>query len=414
MTRYILRRVALSLVTLFLIVTIVFLINNVFPSDVGRRLAGPFQSQEVVDQINEELGTNDPLPEQYGRLVKGVVTFDWGESYAQNKPVSDVIGDAFWKSIKLALYALVLTIPLSILAGIVAARRHGHAHRSWHRHARSRQLVDPRVRVERDPAGAHRRQARLVQGRRQPAEGRRASLTQLNYLTLPAFALVIVYFGYIARMTRAGVIRALDADYTRTATMKGLAPWQVMRRHVLRNGLQPTVSVVGVQVGYVLGSLVAIEKVFNYPGLGLTIANAAAKDPPVLVAGVLRGRHRVHARDPGRRPDPRLDEPTGPPEGDRHDRGRAADHRRVGAAARGAGALRARRRPARALAAAPPPPGVHLRLARAAVLARLRDRRRARQPARCARRSASRAAPCRRRARTRSAPTSSAATCCPG
>ncbi len=91
-----------------------FLINNVFPSDVGRRLAGPFQSQEVVDQINEELGTNDPLIEQYGRMVKGVFTLDWGDSYAQNKPVTDVIGSAFWRSIKLAAYALVLTIPISV------------------------------------------------------------------------------------------------------------------------------------------------------------------------------------------------------------------------------------------------------------------------------------------------------------
>jgi peptide/nickel transport system permease protein len=286
MTRFILRRVALSLVTLFLIITIVFLINNVFPSDVGRRLAGPFQSQEVVDQINEELGTNDPLPEQYGRLVKGVVTFDWGESYAQNKPVSDVIGDAFWRSIKLALYALVLTIPLSILAGLTAARRQGTPI--------DRGIVTLGLASSSIPEFAASVILQALIGVKlgwfkvvanPPNDA--SFLTELNYLTLPAFALVIVYFGYIARMTRAGVIRALDADYTRTATMKGLAPWQVMRRHVLRNGLQPTVSVVGVQVGYVLGSLVAIEKVFNYPGLGLTIANAAAKDPPVLVAGVL-------------------------------------------------------------------------------------------------------------------------------
>ncbi len=112
--------------------------------------------------------------------------------------------------------------------------------------------------------------------------------TQISYLTLPAIALVIVYFGYIARMTRAGVIGALDADFTRTAVMKGLSNRQVLRRHVLRNGLQPTVSVIGVQIGYVLGSLVAIELVFNYPGLGVTILNAAGqKDLPVLQGGVL-------------------------------------------------------------------------------------------------------------------------------
>jgi peptide/nickel transport system permease protein len=278
--------VALSVVTLFLIITIVFLINNVFPSDIGRRLAGPFQSQEVVDQINEELGTNDPLPEQYGRLVKGVATFDWGDSYAQNKPVGDVISSALWRSMKLAAYALVLTIPLAVLAGVFAARRQGKIS--------DRLIVTLGLASSSIPEfvssvvliafiGVKLGWFHVIANAPQGA----SFLTQLSYLTLPAIALTIVYFGYIARMTRAGVIRALESDFTRTATMKGLSPWTVITRHVLRNGLQPTVSVVGVQVGYVLGSLVAIEKVFNYPGLGLTIANAAAKDPPVLVAGVL-------------------------------------------------------------------------------------------------------------------------------
>jgi peptide/nickel transport system permease protein len=286
MTRYIVRRLALSLVTLFLIITIVFLINNVFPSDIGRRLAGPFQSQEVVDQINEELGTNDPLPEQYGRLVKGVATFDWGDSYAQNKPVGDVISSALWRSMKLAAYALVLTITLAVLAGVFAARRQGKIS--------DRLIVTLGLASSSIPEfvssvvliafiGVKLGWFHVIANAPQGA----SFLTQLSYLTLPAIALTIVYFGYIARMTRAGVIRALESDFTRTATMKGLSPWTVITRHVLRNGLQPTVSVVGVQVGYVLGSLVAIEKVFNYPGLGLTIANAAAKDPPVLVAGVL-------------------------------------------------------------------------------------------------------------------------------
>ncbi len=286
MTRYVLRRLALSLVTLWLIITIVFLVNNVFPSDIGRRLAGPFAPQEQVDQVNEELGTNDPLIDQYLRLVKGVVTFDYGDSYAQNRPVSEVIGDAFWRSMKLLVYALVLTIPLSIMAGIFAARRHGSI--------ADRSVVTLGVASSSIPEFVSCVILQAVVGVKlgwfhvvANAPAGSSIVTQLSYLTLPAIALVIVYFGYIARMTRAGVIGALDADFTRTATMKGLSKWEVMRRHVLRNGLQPTVSVIGVQIGYVMGSLVAIEKIFNYPGLGLTIFNAASKDPPVLVAGVL-------------------------------------------------------------------------------------------------------------------------------
>ena len=101
-------------------------------------------------------------------------------------------------------------------------------------------------------------------------------LTQIDYLMLPALALVVVYFGYIARMTRAGTMQALDADYTRTAVMKGLPRRRVTRGHVMRNALQPTVSVIGVQIGYIFSSLIALELIFNYPGLGSLIRERRA------------------------------------------------------------------------------------------------------------------------------------------
>jgi peptide/nickel transport system permease protein len=111
---------------------------------------------------------------------------------------------------------------------------------------------------------------------------------QLDYLLLPSLAMVISYFGYIARMTRAGVINALSADYTRTATMKGLDSGNVMRRHVLRNALAPTITVISVQIGYLFGGIIGVEKVFNYPGLGTMMLNAVGKkDIPVLQASVL-------------------------------------------------------------------------------------------------------------------------------
>jgi peptide/nickel transport system permease protein len=114
------------------------------------------------------------------------------------------------------------------------------------------------------------------------------ALTQVRHLTLPALALVIVLFGYIARITRAGVVEALDADYTRTAYLKGLPHRTVIRRHVLRNALMPTIAVIATQVGYLFGGLVAIEYLFNYQGIGLMVLQAASqKDFTLLTAGVM-------------------------------------------------------------------------------------------------------------------------------
>jgi peptide/nickel transport system permease protein len=113
-------------------------------------------------------------------------------------------------------------------------------------------------------------------------------LVQVKYLLLPAFTLTLVLFGYIARVTRAGMIEAFDSDYARTAYLKGLPASVVVRKHVLRNALLPTIAVIAVQCGYLVGGLVAVEYLFNYQGLGaLTLEAARQKDLPLLTAGVL-------------------------------------------------------------------------------------------------------------------------------
>ena len=113
-------------------------------------------------------------------------------------------------------------------------------------------------------------------------------LDQIYYLILPAICLVFVLFGYIARMARAGTIEALDADYTRTAIIKGLPRRTVVRGHVLRNSLLPTIAVVATQAGYLLGGLLVIETIFNYQGIGQALYRAAVqKDFPLLQTGVL-------------------------------------------------------------------------------------------------------------------------------
>jgi len=115
-----------------------------------------------------------------------------------------------------------------------------------------------------------------------------SALSQLDHLILPAVPLVFVLFGYIARMARAGTIEALESDYARTATLKGLPRSVVIRRHILRNSLLPTITVIATQTGYLIGGLVVVETLFNYQGIGLLIFHAAQdKDFPMLEAGVL-------------------------------------------------------------------------------------------------------------------------------
>ncbi len=287
MTRFLLKRLGLALITLFLLSVIVFAISTILPGNVGRSVLGPFATQESVDALNAQLGTDRPVLEQYWDWASGLVQGDLGQSLTLQIPAWDLLQPALENSLKLALVAFLIVVPVSIVGGVIAGLRYGG-------------ITDKGITIAGISLAA---MPEFVTGiililvfgiwlgwlpvTAQWDEGANL-LTQLKYLLLPALTLTFVLFGYIARITRAGMIDALDSDYTRTAYLKGLPSSVVVRKHVLRNALLPTIAVVAVQVGYLVGGLVAVEVLFNYQGIGLLIYESAReKDLPLLTAGVL-------------------------------------------------------------------------------------------------------------------------------
>jgi peptide/nickel transport system permease protein len=224
---------------------------------------------------------------QYVDWAGGLLQGDLGTSLTKQVPARDLLGPALANSLKLALVAFLICVPLSILGGVIAGLRYG-------------KLTDKSITVAGISLAA---MPDFVSGivlilvfgiwlkwlpvTAQWDEGA-SVLTQVKYLLLPAMTLTVVLFGYIARITRAGMIEALESDYARTAYLKGLPSAVVVRRHLLRNALLPTIAVVAVQIGYLVGGLVAVEFLFNYQGIGALILEAArGKDLPLLTAGIL-------------------------------------------------------------------------------------------------------------------------------
>lgn len=287
MAQYLLKRLGLALLTLVLLSLIIFVAGSVLPGNPGRAILGPFASQHAVQALNQRLGLNRPILSQYWSWVSGLFQGDMGTSYQFRAPVSSFLVPALGRSLKLAVVAFVIVVPLSIIAGVIAALRRGRAvDRTISVTGLSLstvpEFVSGIVLIVVFAIGL-----KVLPVTANPPAGT-SPPGQLRYLILPAIPLVFILFGYIARMTRAGTIEALDSDYVRTATLKGLSYPVVIRRHVLRNSLLPTITVVATQTGYLIGGLVVVETLFNYPGLGRLIFTAANnKDFPMLEAGVL-------------------------------------------------------------------------------------------------------------------------------
>jgi peptide/nickel transport system permease protein len=284
---YLLKRLGLAVITLFLLSIIIFFAGQVLPGDPARAILGPLSAESAVRALDHQLGVDRPLLTQYTSWISGMLHGNMGESYQYQSPVEPLLRAALVNSAKLAAFALVVIIPLGILGGVIAALYAGRPVDRIITLTGSSGAALPEFVTGIVVIVVFSVELKLLPSTAQAQPG--ASFgSQLKSLILPAIPLVFVLFGYIARMARAGTIEALESDYVRTATLNGLKRVVVIYRHVLRNSLLPTITVIATQTGYLIGGLVVVERLFNYQGIGNLIFHAAtAKDFPMLEAAVL-------------------------------------------------------------------------------------------------------------------------------
>jgi peptide/nickel transport system permease protein len=285
LTLFILKRIGYGIITLFLLSIIVFAAAQILPGDPARAILGPLAAPSAVKALSKQLGTNKPVIDQYGTWIGHLLHGNFGTSYQYQAPIGPILGRAFVKSLELATLAFVIVVPLGITGGVVAALNYGKpADRIISVFGLTATVIPEVV------SGVA---LILIFGLWLnilpiQASGANGFGDTIYHLIMPAIPLVLILFGYIAQMARAGTIEALNSDYARTATLKGLPRGVMIRRHILRNSLLPTITVIATQTGYLIGGLVLVETLFRWNGVGSLLFNAAKnKDFPMLEAGVL-------------------------------------------------------------------------------------------------------------------------------
>ena len=284
MSRFVLRRLGFLVLTLLLTSAIVFSVTQFLPGDVARILLPRDASREAVEAKRAELGLDRPGIVQYASWAVRFVRGDWGRSFAWGIEIRPRVMDALGNSLMLAGVALLFAVPLSIALGVWAGLSEGR-------------LVDHLISLlSLSVVGlpefitgvllialfAHGLDLLPATSSIAPGSGLAEAF---RYLVLPALTATLVLLAYIARLTRAEVVEQLRRPYVRTAVLKGIPwPWVVVK-HVLRNALLPTVTVVAISIGWLIGGIIVIENVFNYPGLGRLLVTAIDnQDFPLMQA----------------------------------------------------------------------------------------------------------------------------------
>jgi peptide/nickel transport system permease protein len=285
---YVARRTLSITLVLVLISLIVFVAIHVLPGSAATLILGEYATPESLRALEREMGLDRPFAVQYAAWMGGVMTGDWGYSLAMKQPVTAIVGLRLRNSALLAGFALLAVVLIATPLGTLAALRRGrwldlailtgsYIGISVPEFVTGMMLIlvlaGPSLHLF--PTSDY---APLAAGFR----------TWLSHLVLPALTLTLVLLAHVVRQTRSGLVEVLQSAYVRTARLKGATERRIVGRHALRNGLLPAVTVIALDLGYLMGGIVVVEEVFAYPGMGRLILYAIQnRDVPLLQVSIL-------------------------------------------------------------------------------------------------------------------------------
>ena len=285
---YILNRILSIFLVLLVVSFIIFFTTHILPGSAATLILGEFATKESLQTLEREMGLDKPFYVQYFNWAKGIFSGNWGDSFVMKQPVASVIKLRVKNSAFLALFSITAVILIGIPLGTLAALRQkskadlaivtgSYIGISIPDFVTGILLIlifaGPSAGIF--PTGGYR-------------EISAGFSTWLKHLVLPSTTLTLILLAHVVRQTRSGVIEVLKSNYIRTARLKGAPERRVIVRHTLRNGLLPTITVLAMDLGYLMGSIVIVEEVFAYPGMGRLIIYAITnRDIPLLEMAVL-------------------------------------------------------------------------------------------------------------------------------
>lgn len=278
------KRFASSLLTLLLVSVTIFIIAQLLPGDAAQEALGQSATPQQVAALRHEMGLDRPAYVRYASWLTGMVSGDPGQSLVANMPVSEVISDRLPNSLLLAALTALVAVPVALAIGIGSAmNRGGRLDRALNVATLSMVAV-PEFLVATIAVLIFSVKLRWLPSIALVSDEMGWS-DYLRGVAMPILTLSVIVIAQMARMTRAAVIDQMDRPYVEMAVLKGVAPVQVVLKHIMPNAIAPIVNAMALSLSYLLGGAVIVETIFNYPGLASLMVNAVtSRDMPLLQA----------------------------------------------------------------------------------------------------------------------------------